>query len=495
MSDSKISPNLSKRFTDRDLVAAFNIFWNDTAKAQATFESQHEHGAKKRMRNVQDFGETAADMMRQLEPIVQVIKDFGAPFGGMAIAQTKASIERQVAETLHQIRHRIPGFRVYERIYNDDHELDQQLQSQIVTAYDTFIQFCIASTKYYSRRGMGRWLRAFIGPATSIVEQASRVQICIVDVRQTTEELLNKSVDTIKHDNKELRKQIQQLQDNHDSDRLNHVQSFLSLETSSRELDWATLEKYQRELDLHFEDWIYVELMTKSKLAAFENDPAIQAWQHSCHSQMLLLVGYNDRSYYDSIQCWLSPVALHIIRHIRSIGEADAYTFQLIGQREPRSFQHILSTIIFQLLKQNYQLLRNQEHYAGLFAELQTYQKLFELSRQSGDGQDNHRLRASESLQKVAFMILNLFSPEKTIWIVLDRVDRCRSYPRSADGKKLLKSLVQLMEKATVKVRVLAVINGYDWPVDNQVDELGCSQPERICCMRIEQGQLVDRTT
>jgi hypothetical protein len=59
-------------------------------------------------------------------------------------------METQISATLGQIRDRVAGFKLYQHIYNDDHELDRQLQSKIVEAYESFIGFCIASTYYYT---------------------------------------------------------------------------------------------------------------------------------------------------------------------------------------------------------------------------------------------------------------------------------------------------------------------------------------------------------
>jgi hypothetical protein len=70
---------------DIDSVAAFDIFWNSALQSQDKFEKAHEHGTELAMRKVQDFGASASDILQHMEPIVQVVKDFGAPSGGMAI--------------------------------------------------------------------------------------------------------------------------------------------------------------------------------------------------------------------------------------------------------------------------------------------------------------------------------------------------------------------------------------------------------------------------
>ena len=117
----------------------------------------------------------------------------------------------------------MPGLKIYKHIYNDNHELDNMLQNQIVSTYHSFIEFCIAATKYYksnrlrkrlknnileverlemlTNRILGRWLKAF-GPANSIVDKTNKLQDEIVKMRELCEDLLNKNVDELKKSNK-----------------------------------------------------------------------------------------------------------------------------------------------------------------------------------------------------------------------------------------------------------------------------------------------------
>lgn len=77
-------------------------------------------------------------------------------------------------------------------------------------------------------------------------------------------------------------------------------------------------------------------------------------------------------------------------------------------------------------------------------------------------------------LEKVALRVLKTFDASQTVHIILDRVDRCNGEVQNRHRKQLLRSLVHLTENATVRVRVLAVVNGYDWgALEEQLDELG----------------------
>lgn len=48
---------------------------------------------------------------------------------------------------------RLPGLKLYQHIYNENHDLDISLQTKIVSAYQIFIDFCIMATKYYKSGG------------------------------------------------------------------------------------------------------------------------------------------------------------------------------------------------------------------------------------------------------------------------------------------------------------------------------------------------------
>ena len=74
-----------KAALDIDSVDAFDIFWNSVLQSQNKFEETHKKGAGLAMRKVQDFGASASDIVQHMDPIVQIVKDFGAPYGGMAI--------------------------------------------------------------------------------------------------------------------------------------------------------------------------------------------------------------------------------------------------------------------------------------------------------------------------------------------------------------------------------------------------------------------------
>lgn len=69
----------------------------------------------------------------------------------MQIVKTRFELEEKITSTLQVIQKRLPGLRMFREIYNSDHELSHELQSGIIETYQTFVSFCIVSTRFYTR--------------------------------------------------------------------------------------------------------------------------------------------------------------------------------------------------------------------------------------------------------------------------------------------------------------------------------------------------------
>jgi hypothetical protein len=269
-----------------------------------------------------------------------------------------------------------------------------------------------------------------------------------------------------------------ELQAGHDGDRLERVKALLDLQTYSPDDELELLTKYESHINEDFDrNWPYLERMQGNRLEELKTHPDFQKWRLSIHSCMLVLVGYNNDSVWSARDCWLSPLALNVITNLKKPGQADPCAFHIIGLGEqPEPFPRILLCIVFQLLKLNAQALhkRDGSQYANLCTAIREYR---EAVAKAGDESQKYSGETSVLLQKVALGVLNMFDSTKTVWIILDRVDRCEAALKTNHRKKLLQRLVYLVEKAEVKVRVLAVVNGCDWRVDEEGDELGHSIP------------------
>ncbi|KAI0853359.1 hypothetical protein F5Y00DRAFT_257384 [Daldinia vernicosa] len=470
-----------------DSVDAFSRIWVNTLDAKGDFQVSHEHGVGATAQILQSSADTAVVILQHIEPILQLVKDFGAPYGGMAvgtisflftIARNRAKMESDISDTLSQIHDRVAGLRLYRHIYNDDHELDHQLQSNIVKAYDKFIDFCIVAIKYYSEGSIRRWAKALWGSSVTLENSAHEVQQAIVNVRYMSEELLNKNVGALKEQLVCLKKDIKRLREGQNSDRLVSIKELLHLEGFSMESESEQLRRYQYEFNVDLErGWDYLEHMRGSRLEEFKSHLDFQAWRDSSHSCMLLLTGYNDQSVHSARRCWLSSIALDTIENFRKSERGDPYAFYILEYQE-HSLLPVLSHVIIQLLTLNPQALENDKQYEELRAEVKKYCTALEAESQSHN-EHEHSDAVNILLQRVALRVLNMFDQTKPVWIIMDRVDNCK-LGKVNHRKKLMKALVYLLENAAVKVKVLVVANGYDWKADKESDEFGQSRPESI---------------
>jgi hypothetical protein len=63
----------------------FMAFWQAARDAEADFDAKHEHGAGRLSKKTTSLAASAYDTMQIFSPLLNAIKDFGAPYGGMAL--------------------------------------------------------------------------------------------------------------------------------------------------------------------------------------------------------------------------------------------------------------------------------------------------------------------------------------------------------------------------------------------------------------------------
>lgn len=172
------SMRICAKFSDQEISAlqfdsipAFESFWHSTADAKQRYDTEHSKGAKRLAAKSQEYAAMAFDILHTMSPLLEIVKDLGAPFGGFAIgtlsfflliAKNKIAMQNRLSLTMAAIRDRIPGLSLYRHIYNDTDELNQLLQSKIVAAYNTFISFCIEASEFYRENGFRRWFKHWV---------------------------------------------------------------------------------------------------------------------------------------------------------------------------------------------------------------------------------------------------------------------------------------------------------------------------------------------
>ena len=228
----------------------------------------------------------------------------------------------------------------------------------------------------------------------------------------------------------------------------------------------------------------YFEQMQGHRLDSFKAGKDYQSWIKSEQSCLLILSGHNDRSISDIDQCWLSPVALTLIQDFNHQSSHLAYSYYIFLPKGELLYRS-LSVILLQLLSQKPQVLRNKSQHDEFRAELYELQKIEHQGKNMTDIEDE-RLSA---FHKVAFRVMNFFQESESVYIIIDRADRCCDLKKGFDHRKpLLKMLVKMVEAARCKLRVLVVINGDQWDVERRQDELGKKMRGKVIVHTAEQG-------
>jgi hypothetical protein len=257
-----------------------------------------------------------------------------------------------------------------------------------------------------------------------------------------------------------------------------------------RETHVEYLRTHQKNVDAEFgkRNWLQRPPLLEG-IEAIERGSAYTEWSTSPKSGVLVLCGNN--SIRRASHCWVSPVAHRLITRMtattnESSGNASLCIFYLLGLRgEEDTCTHVLKTIIFQLLGMNREVLRKEDYYASLYTHLESMEQL-------SSETEEHRRERQEILKSAAVKVLDMLDPGTTIWIILDRVDKCRLPPRKRsttfmDGITLLKTMVYWAEASRARLKVLAVVNRADWPVDMAKHELGISQEGTTVVQRLDQ--------
>ena len=228
----------------------------------------------------------------------------------------------------------------------------------------------------------------------------------------------------------------------------------------------------------------YFEQMRGRRFDLFKACDDYQSWISSENSSLLILSGYNNRSIVHVDQCWLSPIAVAMITDLRLNSSHPIYGYYVFNPQGSLLYRP-LSVILLQLLRQKYQVLRNRSQSDELRAELYELQKY------------EHEVMATEderlsALHKVARRVVGFFDESETVYVILDRLDRCCDLKKRVDHRKpLLKALVRMVEAARCKLRVLVVINGYSWSVEQRRDELEEKLKGRVIVHTAEQKDSV----
>ncbi|KAF5229969.1 hypothetical protein FAUST_10061 [Fusarium austroamericanum] len=227
-------------------------------------------------------------------------------------------MEENIETTLRAIKDRLPGLSMYRHIYNDNHELDQLVQSHIVETYTSFMDYCIEALEFYTHGRCHRFFQTLTNQ-NSLSPKAEKVQQAVVKVRLICEETLGKNVNSIKQkleeveeSNESLLAQIQELQDHNDLMTMRQIGTLLNLHDFSYEKHCSQLNNYKRNVDAEF--WAKTWHGDQERIQQVEQikmDTAFKVWRESKSSGIFVISGQNefDRAH----NCWASCAALDLL--------------------------------------------------------------------------------------------------------------------------------------------------------------------------------------
>ncbi|KAF2968879.1 hypothetical protein GQX73_g4652 [Xylaria multiplex] len=467
----------TSKFSQRELSAfevdtkeGFKQLWHTTIAAQSGFDARHDRGVAKIAGKVTKLTNRVAVAWSDIAPILDILSNVGRPYSGIAIgtiafafmvARNRQKMESRVGATLKSIQDRLPGIETYQRIYQNNGQTDEQLKATIIDAYDCFIEFCIETVTFFTMSSFCELL-----PKHYQVESKLQAEIYM-------SQLAGNVADILRLNEKQARQiedlsgqvETEELQRGHDGQKLERIGKLLKLEPYSSETERTRLSEYRGNIMAEYNGWYSLQETPKTPLASITNHQTFQSWRTSVSSRILLLIG-------------------HFITECAMPEKQDPFTFYIIGARTvDDTFNNVASSLIFRLLSMNPDALRNEEQYAELQAELQSYENSTLIR--------SNPYIVQESLAKVALRVLNMFPSSTTVWIILERLDQCRDEESTnLHRKMLLKFLVRLVEDENLspRVRVLAAVSSVDWRIEDQQDEMDQTKKDSVVFWSLEQA-------
>lgn len=248
------------------------------------------------------------------------------------------------------------------------------------------------------------------------------------------------------------------LREDSDNQKMDKIQELLDLSTWTLKQRRQELQEYKQSIDRECADDQIFQTMRSGSINQYRREAQhFRKWEDSDKSSMLLLIGANHESVVSlRHHCWMSPLALNLMDKYHSTAgtRASAYAFYAFKLPVQTQIYPVASEILFQLLRwKKHELGGSGDRLAFLFAKLKEYHAI--------DVNNDDEDTKLEALRHVAATTMQLFAPDETIYLILDRIDRCYRDHRA----NLLDFLTEIMELAACPVKILAVANSVGWDI------------------------------
>lgn len=437
-------------------------YWLGTAgSAVSKYNEQRQNGWRKWTKSAESAAEAAGHFMQGFEPLLSVAANAGPEVGAaiglvsgfFAIAAARSKTNDLIAHQMATILDRLPGFQMLETIYSEADADQAHLRRKIVLAYYSVLDFSILASRYYLRSGLRRWWTVLSSP-TTFTDAADEAQKRLSEVRYKSEELLVWTVHDVRGINRKLQR------DNEEKSIL-MVKDILGLSSWSKDNQKQKLLGYQRELFHEENDSGLLEWMSHDKIIDFRQQQVFFDWEVCPTSEMLLLLAGTDSRLGPFIHCWMSPIALAIIRELSEgakfglieRGKCEL-VFCILDVETRTSVHDIMSELLLGLLsaQRSFQL-------PDLLAKLDAYRSV----RQTGNEREKKK-----ALKDAVATVVGLLKAQLKVCVVIDRVDRCK------EQSVLFEVLIDIMESANERgccIKILTVANASFWDLDQEKEK------------------------
>ena len=246
--------------------------------------------------------------------------------------------------------------------------------------------------------------------------------------------------------------------------RLLDFRAFLGQTPEQERKHEDSLRTYKEHLNGFTTDERVEQLSTESLLSSAE----VKSWIESSDSKLLILHGMNERSRVeDDDVSWLSPSAVGLLDHLTEMGGVVVHYLcapSPWSRKQPLQ-QVVIASLAYQILQKEPEVLQD-DAYTTL--------------RHVIEGKDVEEDLDPETALDFLTRILQLPRKNESIYILIDRLDRCEE-----DGMrniKLLKELAKVVAEAKCTVKFIVVINNFYWHFENQWGKFkdSLNHPDRV---------------
>lgn len=434
-----------------------------------------EHGAGKAAFRLQRFLTCFSDFLNSYSGIVECVKAADNQFGGLAygtlaiflkVAATKQGRDDLLEEEIREITRYFPRLTTWQDIYPSN-ELDTE--RRIADVYSDIILFAQEATKYYCYRSW-RKLASSSRPKAPIESKIQDIRTNLTEIKSDFEVLMHKRIHELVDNVRRLEFKIDTKTEEEDTRNLARLSNALGLPKNAPSKD-EELRDYNNLLRSVFQlqGFPIGRAPPSMTWEILEEDEEFDQWYKRMDPGLLLLSGYNWQGFSHTTLSWLSQAATLLAQRLRSEGEVTASVFcqrtLAMADSSRKSIIHVLGDLIYQLATYRPRFLRS--HWVELHSMITCEQWN---SEDEGD--------ILEAAECAFTKLLSAFSPEDTVYLVLDRIDQC-CHQQSEAGSQVplaLLLLLRVVKAAPCKVKILIVVAPVRSPLQAVANRINVSE-------------------